>query len=53
MLAHQLIWEVTSVMASPSRVVIDGERAVAVGLFGEETKVGDLCVTVRETKNSG
>jgi hypothetical protein len=31
-------------MASPSRVVIDGERAVAMGLFGKETKVGGpLC----------
>jgi hypothetical protein len=25
-------------MASTSRVVIDSERAVAMGLFGEETK---------------
>jgi hypothetical protein len=31
-------------MASLSRVVIDGERAVAMGLFGEETKLGGpLC----------
>jgi hypothetical protein len=31
-------------MASPSRVVIDGEGAVAMILFGEETEVGGpLC----------
>ena len=40
-------------MASTSHGVIDGERAVARGLFGEETKVGDLCVIVRERENSG
>jgi hypothetical protein len=25
-------------MASPSRMVLDGERVVAMGLIGEETK---------------
>jgi hypothetical protein len=40
-------------MASTSRMVLDGERAVAMGLFGEETEVGDLCVIVRERMNSG
>jgi hypothetical protein len=31
-------------MASPSRMVIDSERDVAMGLFGEETEVGGpLC----------
>jgi hypothetical protein len=31
-------------MASMSRVVLDGERAVAMGLLGEETKAeGPMC----------
>jgi hypothetical protein len=36
-------------MASPSRVVIDDERAMAMGLIGEETKVGGpLCSCQRD-----
>ena len=37
------------VMASPSNKVVDGERVVAMGQFGEETEVGGpLCNCQRE-----
>jgi hypothetical protein len=36
-------------MASPSNKVVDGECAVAMGQFGEETEVGGaLCICQRD-----
>jgi hypothetical protein len=36
-------------MASPSNKVVDGERAMALGLFGEETEIrGPLCICQRD-----
>jgi hypothetical protein len=36
-------------MASPSNKVVDGERVVAMGQFGEETEVGGpLCICQRD-----
>jgi hypothetical protein len=46
---HSYFRQPPPVMASTSRMVLDGERAVAMGLFGEETEVGGpLCNCQRE-----
>jgi hypothetical protein len=40
-------------MASTSRGVIDGERAVPGVYLEKKQKSGDICVIVRERMNSG
>jgi hypothetical protein len=38
-------------MVSPSNKVVNGERAVALGQFGEETEVGGpLCICQRDNE---